>query len=311
MAYFTTSNEDKLPIRESMHRTHYKESYDMKIYDQGTQNYKIVGRYVDRYLKKSIGKNYNKIKKHLLESLKNNNIARHENNLVEHMLSWRIGDTNGDTRLKEYIIDSQGRLQVNKKEKERTQYWIDKKKESKSTVSIDISNRKYYLREDITKKQIALLKTILVKNKIALGDWFDHLCNGGRINNEKYYSIVDNIRSERRMETKHGHYWCPETQHAKSFVESCFNDEGAVRHYYDYGSPEYRQWKKEGEKEKKKIRREKEKNRRIKEENLLHDIEAKRKAKEIAKDIIDRDRLGFDETSFKGEFYHGQKRKKR
>ena len=311
MAYFTISNEDKLPIRESMHRTHYKESYDMKIYDQGTQNYKIVGRYVDRYLKKSIGKNYNKVKKHLLESLKNNNTARHENNLVESMLSWRVGDTYGDTRLKEYIIDSQGRLQVNKKEKERTQYWIDKKKENKSTVSIDISNRKFYLREDITKKQIALLKTILVKNKIVLGDWFDHLCNGGRINNEKYYSIVDNIHSERRVETKHSHYWCSETQHAKSFVESCFNNEGAVRHYYDYGSPEYRQWKKEGEKEKKKIRREKEKNRRIKEENLLHDIEAKRKAKEIAKDIIDRDRLGFDETSFKGEFYNGQKRKKK
>lgn len=28
-------------------------------------------------------------------------------------------------------------------------------------------------------------------------------------------------------------------------------------------------------------------------------------------DIIDRDRLGFDENSFIGEFYHGQKRKKR
>lgn len=45
--------------------------------------------------------------------------------------------------------------------------------------------------------------------------------------------------------------------------------------------------------------------------NLLHDIENKKKAKERAQDIIDRDRLGFDENSFKGEFYHGEKRKKK
>lgn len=37
----------------------------------------------------------------------------------------------------------------------------------------------------------------------------------------------------------------------------------------------------------------------------------KRKAEEHKNDIVDRDRLGFDENSFKGEFYHGQKRKKR
>lgn len=47
-------------------------------------------------------------------------------------------------------------------------------------------------------------------------------------------------------------------------------------------------------------------------DSLLHDIEEKRKNREQeqAQDIIDRDRLGFDENSFRGEFYHGQKRKK-
>jgi len=44
---------------------------------------------------------------------------------------------------------------------------------------------------------------------------------------------------------------------------------------------------------------------------LLHDLEARAKAKEGAQDIIDRDRFGFDEESFKGEFYHGEKRKKK
>ena len=55
-------------------------------------------------------------------------------------------------------------------------------------------------------------------------------------------------------------------------------------------------------------------NKKLEEETLstlLWSIEDKRKAAEIAKDIIDRDRLGFDDESFKGEFYHGQKRKKK
>lgn len=46
-------------------------------------------------------------------------------------------------------------------------------------------------------------------------------------------------------------------------------------------------------------------------DNLLHEIEYKRRHADDEKNIIDRDRLGFDEDSFKGEFYHGQKRKKR
>ena len=46
-------------------------------------------------------------------------------------------------------------------------------------------------------------------------------------------------------------------------------------------------------------------------DSLLYSIEYSRKKKEEAKDIIDRDRLGFDDDSFKGEEYHGQKRKKK
>ena len=81
---------DNLPQRLSMRHTHYKEGYTMKMYDQGVQNYKIVGRYIDRYLKKSVGKNYSKIKKHILEKMKDFNVARHESNLVESLLSMAV-----------------------------------------------------------------------------------------------------------------------------------------------------------------------------------------------------------------------------
>lgn len=77
------------------------------------------------------------------------------------------------------------------------------------------------------------------------------------------------------------------------------------------GTPEYMKFKAEEKDRKNKQRRE---NKKLEEETLstlLWSIEDKRKAAEIAKDIIDRDRLGFDDESFKGEFYHGQKRKKK
>ncbi len=77
------------------------------------------------------------------------------------------------------------------------------------------------------------------------------------------------------------------------------------------GTPEYIKYKAEEKDRKNKEEREKKK---LKEETLstlLWSIEDKRKAAEIAKNIIDRDRLGFNDESFKGEFYHGQKRKKK
>ena len=76
-------------------------------------------------------------------------------------------------------------------------------------------------------------------------------------------------------------------------------------------TPEYAKYKAEEKERKNKEEREKKK---LNEETisaLLWSIEDKRKAADIAKNIITRDRLGFDDESFKGEFYHGQKRKKK
>lgn len=298
------------PQRMSMRHTHYREKYDMKIYDQGTQNYKIVGRYIDRYLKKSIGRNYNKVKEHILEKMKDYNVARREPNVVETTLNSRVEFKEGDTRLKEYVIDSQGRLQINKKEAERTQYWIDKKKERRTTVATDVSNAMFFLRPDLTENQTLLLRTVLVDNGITLGDWFHHICCGGKINREKYDSIINHIKNERTEVNKHGYKWYDETSHARDFVESCFMVEGQTRYYYEYKSPEYRKWKKETLKQKKKEHRDRLKNWELKNETLLHDLENEKKRKELVKNIVDRDRLGFDENSFIGEPYHGQKRKK-
>ena len=77
------------------------------------------------------------------------------------------------------------------------------------------------------------------------------------------------------------------------------------------GSKECSRYFAEQAKMQRKLERERENKR--KEENrwILYKIEAKRKEREEQLNIITRDRLGFNEDSFKGEFYHGQKRKRK
>lgn len=82
-------------------------------------------------------------------------------------------------------------------------------------------------------------------------------------------------------------------------------------YYLEKGSRECYRYLAELKKSKKKYRREL--NKEIEEENnqILHKIEAKRREQEEQLNIVTRDRLGFNEESFIGEPYHGQKRKKK
>ena len=54
-----------MPNKESIRGSHNKKGWDRKMQDQGSRNYKIVSRYIDRCLCKSIGKNFDKVKKHI------------------------------------------------------------------------------------------------------------------------------------------------------------------------------------------------------------------------------------------------------
>lgn len=77
------------------------------------------------------------------------------------------------------------------------------------------------------------------------------------------------------------------------------------------GSKECSRYFAEQAKMRKKLEREQEKRKEEENKWILYKIEAKRKEKEEQLNIITRDRLGFNEDSFKGEFYHGQKRKRK
>lgn len=291
---------ENLPQKESMRHTHHREGWDMKMYDHGTLNYKIVGRYIDNILKKSIGKNFDKVKKHILEAMKEFNIARREPNLVETILTWKIGEK----YMAKYVLDEQGRIQKNKLAEARTAYWAERRKERATTVKIDNENVTIRLKKTLTDKQINLLKHKLVSNGVALGDWFYNVCCGGTISSEKFQSIVFTVKEKIVGRDK---YRLPIMNNDdRDFIESCFEiASGGTRHYFDYKSPEYKQWKKEVQDAKKKEQRELKKRREERYENLLHELSRKEK-EEKERNIIDRDRLGFDDESFK----YGQKRKK-
>ena len=99
-----------MPNKESMRRSHYGESWDMKIYDQGNYNYKIISNYIDRCLSISIGKNIDTVKKHMHEKMSRHNKARYDKNLIESLIPNYIGED----RYCKYTLDSQNRVQLNK-----------------------------------------------------------------------------------------------------------------------------------------------------------------------------------------------------
>jgi hypothetical protein len=294
---------EKLPLRESMRRTHHKESYDMKIYDQGRQNYKIVSRYIDRCLKKSIGKNFDKVKKHMIERMCYNSLARYEHNLVEDLIRGYIGE--GD----KYMIDSQGRIQINEEYAKRRKGWRDRRMSKKLTLIDSNKDKVYGLRDDMTDSEIDILKTKLIINGSYNKSLFNHIVNGGTLSYVKYSDFIHSIKPDKVYKDKWG-YWNHDYS-LRDYVEDCFIvAEDNIIYVFKDGTAEYRQFKKEQQDQKRKTKRKREKELNEYYNNLLQDLENTKKEKECKKDIVDRDRLGFDDESFKGEPYHGQKRKK-
>ena len=129
-----------------------------------------------------------------------------------------------------------------------------------------------------------------------------------RVNSDYYFrSDVESIAKE--------HLGMSETWR-RGHINSIFNQLFPAYEYRKFdtlyeGTNEYKQYIKEQEDAKRKAERERKKERNEYLDNLLWTIEQRKKIAARVKDIIDRDRLGFDEQSFIGEPYHGQKRKKK
>lgn len=294
---------DNMPNKESMRGSHHKMGWTMKMYDQGFRNYKIVSRYIDRCLRKSIGKNFDNIKKHIYEKMSHNIMARHEDNIVDHIMCRYIGEN------EKFILDSQNRIRLNEKYLEKCKKWRDDRMSGKLTIVDTSIETTYRLREDITDSEIDKLKYMLIKNGSYNKEFFNHISNGGIISRKKYQDFIYSIRYDDTIEVRYGYDYIYET---RKYAESCFSIySNNVVYIFDEKSSEYKNYKKMCSDRKRKDRREKKKEREEYNNDLLFRIEYKKKQREEEKNNIDRDRLGFDDESFKGEPYHGQKRKKK
>lgn len=294
---------DNMSNKESMRGSHHKEGWCMKIYDQGRDNYKIVSRYIERCLRKSIGKNFDKVKKHICEKMVHHNISRHEDNIVEHIIYRYIGEN------KNFILDNQNRIQLNKEYLEKCKKWRDDRLSGKLTIVDTSIEATYRLREDITDSEIDKLKYMLIKNGSYDKDFFNHISNGGIISRKKYQDFIYSIRYDDTVKVRYGYDYIYDT---RKYAESCFSIySDNVVYIFDAKSSEYKNYKKMCSDSRRKVEREKKKEREEYNDDLLFRIEYKRKQREEERNNIDRDRLGFDDESFKGEPYHGQKRKKK
>lgn len=303
---------DNMPNKESMRGSHHKMGWTMKMYDQGFRNYKIISRYIDRCLRKSIGKNFDKVKKHIYEKMQYHNIARNDDNIIEEIINWYIiskKTKNSNYINSKYILDSQNRIQLNKEYLEKCKKWRDDRMSGKLTIVDTSIETTYRLREDITDSEIDKLKYMLIENGSYNKNFFNHISNGGIISRKKYQDFIHTIGYDDVVKVRYG---CDYIYDTRKYAESCFSIySDNVVYIFDEKSSEYKNYKKMCSDRKRKDRRDKKKEREEYNNDLLFRIEYKKKQREEEKNNIDRDRLGFDENSFKGEPYHGQKRKKR
>ena len=248
---YRANNIDKISNKESMRRSHRGNGWDMKMYDQGRTNIKIVSRYIDRCFGRSIGKNFDKVKKHIYEKMRHHITSRYDSNLIENLLPVWIGEGC------KYILDNQNRIQVNKEYNERKKMWRDYKLSEKLTIVDPNIENTYRIREDITDSEIEKMRGMLIKNGSYVRDKFNHIVNGGILPASKYKEFIESIKADGKIKNRWaygGHDYIYDT---RKYIESCFvmNEENVV-HVFDANSSEYKQYKKERQDKKHKEQRE-------------------------------------------------------
>lgn len=147
-------------------------------------------------------------------------------------------------------------------------------------------------------------------NLIRHDNYSNTICYGRKKWNLNHKSIIYEISFEPKYRKwKWGEYRINDDMSIGSFLYQVklFPQDAIL---YE-GTKEYNRYIAELDDAKRKKRREYFKEKRKQQETLLHDLEQSKKDKELQLNIITRDRLGFDENSFKYSFYHGQKRKNR
>ncbi len=220
------------PVRESMNSQSRGKGWDMKQYYNGSNNRRIIGRYLRKYLKKSIGKSYNAVRKHVLEKFKDVH-ARGESNVADAILNFYVGK---DKDHHDYLVDEQGRLQMNQTKINRDNYWANYKRLKKRTVSSGES-KTYRIKENLSTEDAIKLRTILMSKIHLTRKQIEHIM---------YKGIVSEILYEILIDSDNRYYWFTRklTTEESAFVANCFDIVSGVD-YVIKDNFEYRKYKKE------------------------------------------------------------------
>ena len=278
-----------------------------------------LSRKINRYLRSCVGKPYDKVYSEFKKKFPYR-FGRFE--LAErfkyHFIEYRDVNSYWHSTDYCYYIDEQGLIQNAYLDK-----LAKKPKEKKLTkIKVTDSQKKYrfsdYVINDFHAKFI--VRTWLPRR-------FDYALSGQYFSEDVYHRILNHLNRDCLLSAIYGlksaKWWKqfkqsrPKIRYmygissyvVKEFLFDEWIDEKVK--YVEVGSPEHKKHVAENSKKERALRKKKERELLAKMETLLHDIVNERKRKEDLKNIVDRDRLGFDEESFKWEAYHGQKRKKR
>lgn len=232
------------PVRESMNSQSRCKGWDMKQYYNGSNNRRIIGRYLRKYLKKSIGKSYNAVRKHVLEKFKDVH-ARGESNVADAILNLYVGK---DKDYHDYLVDEQGRLQMNQTKIDRDNYWANYRRLKKRTVSSGES-KTYRIKENLSTEDAIKLRTILMSKIHLTRKQIEHIMYKGIVSEILYKILIDSNNRYYLFARKL-------TTEESAFVANCFDIVSGVD-YVIKDNFEYRKYKKESLDQARKKHREK------------------------------------------------------
>ena len=278
---------------------------NMRYYYNWNGRFKNTYRWGIRFLKKNVGRSWNIIYSELCEKIKNDKdiLSQYGWENAKKSICQYV-DINRNDYYEDFYVDEQGILRTRLK---------DKPAHHKDKVFVKTGVH-YRLKKE-AQQYIPYMYNILIRciNCKLVNDLFYHditLAQKNTINlflknnSWRIGCMVDHIR---RTERNNKRYWIG--------WESgiwCLFDTITDGYYITRTKNKRIQIRKEDQDQKNKIRRDLLKEKKDKQKSLLHIIMKKRKEEEHQKNLIKIQAHGMDEkTSFRGEEYHGQKRKKK
>lgn len=280
-----SSDYETAPRHESMRKSSGYNSWDYDHYDRKSYHY------ISRILENSVGKDFDKVFSDICNKFrkkKNYNFRREFLRQIDPYYRaprrrWRY---NG------YYIDENRIIRS---------YDAPEKKRKKVRVKVVDRPVKYFTANTRVFKEYSGVKAMVLQ---YLRHILSYKLFHERLPMKYYYLVVCHI--EKALD-----YLYPKKSYRKAPSEFLLIiDESEYITYYE-GERKFYKYLAETKDASNKVVREKKKEKEIYLSSLLNSIEAKRKSRERLENGVTRDRLGFAEDSFTGEFYHGQKRKKR